>query len=78
MCVCVCMQENVAKSKKINPQKPTLKQCRTLNYPTKNFRNFPGSLVVKKSPSNAEGACSIPGRGAKIPPISGPRPSSKT
>ena len=30
-------------------------------------RDFPGSPVVKTLPSNAEGAGSIPGRGAKIP-----------
>ena len=29
--------------------------------------NFPGSPVVKTSPSNAGGAGSIPGRGVKIP-----------
>ena len=32
-----------------------------------NFRNFPGSPVVKTLPSNAGGVGSIPGRGAKIP-----------
>ena len=30
------------------------------------FRDFPGSPVVKTSPSNAGGAGSIPGLGAKI------------
>ena len=30
-------------------------------------RDFPGCPVVMTSPSNAEGAGSIPGRGAKIP-----------
>ena len=30
-------------------------------------RDFPGGPVVKTSPSNAGGAGSIPGRGAKIP-----------
>ena len=34
---------------------------------TSNFRNFPGSPVLKTSPSNPEGVCSIPGWGAKIP-----------
>ena len=29
--------------------------------------DFPGSLVVKTPPSNAEGASLIPGRRAKIP-----------
>ena len=29
--------------------------------------DFPGGPVVKTSPSNAGGAGSIPGRGAKIP-----------
>ena len=31
------------------------------------YRDFPGSLVVKSSSSNAGGTGSIPGRGAKIP-----------
>ena len=31
------------------------------------LREFPGGPVVKTSPSNARGAGSIPGRGAKIP-----------
>ena len=30
-------------------------------------RDFPGSPVVKTSPSNTAGAGLIPGRGAKIP-----------
>ena len=29
--------------------------------------DFPGSPVVKTSPSNTGGVCSIPGQGAKIP-----------
>ena len=36
-------------------------------------RDFPGSPVVKTSPSNAGGAGSIPGRGAKIPHASRPK-----
>ena len=81
--VCMCVHARThagecGKIQKTNPLKPTLTQCRTLNYPTKNFRDFPGSLVVKKSPSNADSACSIPDRGPKIPPTSGPRPSPKT
>ena len=32
-----------------------------------NFRNFPGSPVVKTLPSNARGVGSIPRKGAKIP-----------
>ena len=36
-------------------------------------RDFPGSPVVKISPSNAGGAGSIPGWGAKIPHASGPK-----
>ena len=35
--------------------------------------DFPGSPVVKTSPSNAGGAGLIPGRGAKIPHASGPK-----
>ena len=35
------------------------------------FQDFPGSPVVKISPSNAGG--SIPGPGAKIPHASGPK-----
>ena len=31
------------------------------------FRDFPGGPVVEASPSNAGGAGSIPGRGAKMP-----------
>ena len=38
-----------------------------------NWRDFPGSPVVKTSPSNAEGVGLIPGRGAKIPHASGPK-----
>ena len=33
----------------------------------KDFWDFPGSPVVKTSPSNAEGVGLIPGQGAKIP-----------
>ena len=36
-------------------------------------RDFPGGPVVKTLPSNAVGAGSIPGRGAKIPHASGPK-----
>ena len=35
--------------------------------------DFPGSPVVKTSPSNAGGAGPIPGRGAKIPHALGPK-----
>ena len=35
--------------------------------------DFPGGPVVKTSPSNAGGAGSIPGWGAKIPHVSGPK-----
>ena len=35
--------------------------------------DFPGGPVVKTLPSNAGGAGSIPGRGAKIPHASGPK-----
>ena len=35
------------------------------------YWDFPGGPVVKTSPSNAEGAGSIPGWGAKIPHASG-------
>ena len=37
------------------------------------YRDFPGSPVVKTSPSNAGGAGSIPGQGAKIPHASRPK-----
>ena len=37
------------------------------------FRDFPGSPVVKTSPSNAGGAGSIPGQGTKIPQASWPK-----
>ena len=37
------------------------------------LRDFPGHPVVKTSPSNAGGAGSIPGRGAKIPHASWPK-----
>ena len=33
--------------------------------------DFPGNTVVKTSPSNAGGAGSIPGWGAKIPHVCG-------
>ena len=36
-------------------------------------RDFPGGAVVGTSPSNAGGAGSIPGWGAKIPQASGPK-----
>ena len=36
-------------------------------------RDFPGSLVVKTSPSNAGGASLIPGQGTKIPHASWPK-----
>ena len=35
--------------------------------------DFPGGAGVKTSPSNAGGAGSIPGQGAKIPHASGPK-----
>ena len=35
--------------------------------------DVPGGPVVKTSPSNAGGAGSIPGRGAKVPPASRPK-----
>ena len=35
--------------------------------------DFPGGPVVKSSPSNAGGAGSIPGQGAKIPHASWPK-----
>ena len=35
--------------------------------------DFSGGPVVKTSPSNAGGAGSTPGRGAKIPHASGPK-----
>ena len=35
--------------------------------------HFPGGPVVETSPSNAGGAGSIPGRGAKFPHASGPK-----
>ena len=38
-----------------------------------NLRDLPGGPVVKTSPSNAGGAGSIPGRGAKIPHASWPK-----
>ena len=37
------------------------------------FGDFPGSPVVKTSPSNAGGAGSIPGQGTKIPQASWPK-----
>ena len=37
------------------------------------FRDFPGSLVVKTSPSSAGDAGLIPGRAAKIPHASWPK-----
>ena len=40
---------------------------KTVKKKKKRHRDFPGSPVVKTSPSNAEGADSTPGRGAKIP-----------
>ena len=36
-------------------------------------QDFPGSPVVKTSPSNARGVSSIPGQGDKIPYASGPK-----
>ena len=36
-------------------------------------RDFPGGPVIKTSPSNAGGAGSIPGGGAKIPQASRPQ-----
>ena len=40
--------------------------------------DFPGSPVVKTSPSNAGGAGSIPGQGAKIPHALRPENQNKT
>ena len=42
-------------------------------------RDFPAGPMVKTSPSNAGGAGSIPGQGAKIPHALGPKkPKHKT
>ena len=40
---------------------------------SRNTGDFPGSPVVRTSPSNAGGAGSIPGQGTKIPHASGPK-----
>ena len=48
-------------------QTPRMLFARHLN------RNFPGGPVFKTSPSNAGGAGSIPGQGAKIPHASWPK-----
>ena len=48
-------------------QTPRMLFARHLN------RDFPGGPVVKTSPSNAGGAGSIPGQGAKIPHASWPK-----
>ena len=51
-------------------------------YPEKSFksewRDFPGSPVVKNSPSTAGGAGSISCWGAKIPHALKPKPKHKT
>ena len=39
--------------------------------PKRRHRDFPGGPVVKKPPSNAGDAGSIPGRGTKIPHAAG-------
>ena len=39
-------------------------------------RDFPGRPVVKTLPCSAEGECSIPGLGARIPHVSGPKNQS--
>ena len=44
----------------------------------KHSRDFPGGPVVKTSPSNAGGAGSIPGRGAKIPHASRPKNQNRS
>ena len=51
------------------------KKCCLFNplFKTILCRDFPGGPVVKTSPSNAGGAGSIPGHGAKIPHASQPR-----
>ena len=43
------------------------------NSEVSSHRDFPGGPVVKTSPSNAAGAGSVPGRGAKIPHASRPK-----
>ena len=40
---------------------------------TQRYRHFPGSPVVKTSPSSAGGVGSIPGQGTKIPHASRPK-----
>ena len=42
------------------------------------YWDFPGSPVVKTSPSNAGGAGLIPGQGAKIPNALWPKTKNKT
>ena len=46
------------------------------NFILKKSRDFSGGPVVKTSPSNAGGAGSIPGQGAKIPHVLQPKNQS--
>ena len=48
------------------------------HHPKIIVRNFSGGPVVKTSPSNAGGAGSIPGWGAKIPHTLGPPKTKQT
>ena len=49
----------------------------TSKYNKRLWGDFPGSPVVKNSPSNAVGAGLIPGQGAKIPYASRPKSQKK-
>ena len=48
-------------------------QLKLLKIKINKLGDFPGGPVIKSLPSNAGGAGSIPGRGAKISLASGPK-----
>ena len=61
-----CLPERLQEKPKNEPLTEELRQHKT-------SRDFPGGPVVKTSPSNAEGAGSIPGQGVKFPHALGPK-----
>ena len=59
---------------RVQQQRPTVaKRYRNQSFKKKNIGDFPGSPVVKTSPSNERVAGLIPTQGTKIPHASGPK-----
>ena len=67
-------------TKEFFSSQPTKHSVKILDLRAKELRpqDFPGGPGVKTSPSNARGAGSVPGWGAKIPHVLGKKKQNKT